>query len=550
MAANKLERELKRGSAELLILALLEERQRHGYEIGQLIASRSDGAINFHVTSLYPTLYRLEDRGLIEGRWVERAGQRRRRYYKLTRAGRTTLASQRGVWDNFFSALNRVAKITDGLPSEGSGATRIEARRDALMNWQSRIREAFDREPVDDDVVEELAQHAAATYAVRAGRGLRRARRPSDASSSRSTRGPRTPRCSAAGPKREPAIVPPAGRSRGARGRSRRTRATPGGCSAASRSTPRSSSRRWRSALPRRPCIGSVAYGVLLKPLPWADAPRLVRLYETRQGSTQRVTPMLTNATFRAWRESPSATLDAIEAWAGRRAVVAAKDNRTWSRSRGSRRACSTSSAERRSSDGCSSGRMRNRAGPRSRSCRTAFWQQRFGGAHGPARPDAAHRRHDVCDRRRHAGVLHVPGSCDARVASLCRRADGEQDLADAVVAAVPGDRPVAPRQHTGAGRRRGHVARTHGSFSRTGDHGGLRQRRPGRGLRRADAAGADARGPAGDPDPASPRCSCCWRRPPRTPPACSWRAPPPGGASSPSARRSARDAAGWCARR
>jgi PadR family transcriptional regulator len=107
-----LHNELKRGSAELLILALLEERQRHGYEIGQLIAHRSDGTISFHVTSLYPTLYRLEDRGLIEGRWVERAGQRRRRYYKLTRAGRQTLVSQRNVWENFFSALNRVARIT------------------------------------------------------------------------------------------------------------------------------------------------------------------------------------------------------------------------------------------------------------------------------------------------------------------------------------------------------------------------------------------------------------------------------------------------------
>lgn len=102
---------MKRGSAELLILALLEERRRHGYEIGQLIASRSDGAINFHVTSLYPTLYRLEDRGLIEGRWVERAGQRRRRYYKLTPAGRRVLKSQRDVWANFFAALSRVAKV-------------------------------------------------------------------------------------------------------------------------------------------------------------------------------------------------------------------------------------------------------------------------------------------------------------------------------------------------------------------------------------------------------------------------------------------------------
>jgi DNA-binding PadR family transcriptional regulator len=111
MASKKLERELKRGSAELLILALLEERQRHGYEIGQLIASRSLGTIAFHVTSLYPTLYRLEDRGLIDGRWVERAGQRRRRYYKLTKGGRETLASQRDVWQNFFAALTRVAKL-------------------------------------------------------------------------------------------------------------------------------------------------------------------------------------------------------------------------------------------------------------------------------------------------------------------------------------------------------------------------------------------------------------------------------------------------------
>src|SRR5205807_3088134 len=103
--------ELKRGSAEILILALLEQRQRHGYEIGRLIDERSDGAISFHVASLYPTLYRLEDKGLIEGRWVERAGQRRRRYYRLTAPGRKVLAQQRSVWDTFFGALDRVAGI-------------------------------------------------------------------------------------------------------------------------------------------------------------------------------------------------------------------------------------------------------------------------------------------------------------------------------------------------------------------------------------------------------------------------------------------------------
>ena len=111
MGTTPLERELKRGSAEILILALLEERQRHGYEIGRLIADRSQGAINFHVASLYPTLYRLEDRRLIEGRWVEKDGQRRRRYYRLTREGRAVLARQRGIWDSFFMALDRVARI-------------------------------------------------------------------------------------------------------------------------------------------------------------------------------------------------------------------------------------------------------------------------------------------------------------------------------------------------------------------------------------------------------------------------------------------------------
>ena len=103
--------EVKKGSAALLVLALVEERPRHGYEISKLIESRSSGALSFRVASLYPMLYRLEKRGWVEGRWVEKAGQRRRRYYKLTRAGRQTLVSQRGVWDTFFVALNRVAKI-------------------------------------------------------------------------------------------------------------------------------------------------------------------------------------------------------------------------------------------------------------------------------------------------------------------------------------------------------------------------------------------------------------------------------------------------------
>src|SRR5262245_5707169 len=111
MGMPTISRELKRGSTELLILALLEERDRHGYELAQLIEERSRGAISFHAASLYPSLYRMEDRDLIVGRWVEKAGQRRRRYYSLTKTGRKALASQRSVWDGFFDALNRVARI-------------------------------------------------------------------------------------------------------------------------------------------------------------------------------------------------------------------------------------------------------------------------------------------------------------------------------------------------------------------------------------------------------------------------------------------------------
>ena len=110
MEARVLDRELKKGSAELLILSLVEVRARHGYEISKLIESRSDGVLKFNVASLYPLLYRLEKRGWIQGRWVEKAGQRRRRYYKLTREGRKVLAAQRSGWEEFVAAINRIMR--------------------------------------------------------------------------------------------------------------------------------------------------------------------------------------------------------------------------------------------------------------------------------------------------------------------------------------------------------------------------------------------------------------------------------------------------------
>jgi PadR family transcriptional regulator PadR len=94
----------------MLILSLIEARPRHGYEISKLIEQRSAGVVRFHVASLYPLLYRLERRGWIQGRWVEKPDQRRRRYYRLTRQGRRVLASQLRGWREFVAGVNRITE--------------------------------------------------------------------------------------------------------------------------------------------------------------------------------------------------------------------------------------------------------------------------------------------------------------------------------------------------------------------------------------------------------------------------------------------------------
>ena len=102
---------LQKTSAEMVVLALLEERQRHGYELAKLIESRSEGRLEFHVASLYPMLYRLESRGWVEGRWVERPNERRKRFYRITPLGKKVLAMQRRSWRDFIETLDRVAQI-------------------------------------------------------------------------------------------------------------------------------------------------------------------------------------------------------------------------------------------------------------------------------------------------------------------------------------------------------------------------------------------------------------------------------------------------------
>ena len=106
--ARSLDRELKRGSADLIILALLDAEPRHGYDLSKLIHARSKGQLTFHIDSLYPMLYRLEERGWIKGAWVEKADERRRRYYRITARGRQVLAEQRRTFDSFVEAVRLV----------------------------------------------------------------------------------------------------------------------------------------------------------------------------------------------------------------------------------------------------------------------------------------------------------------------------------------------------------------------------------------------------------------------------------------------------------
>ena len=103
--------EAKKGSAELVILAIIEHESHYGYQIAKLIEQRSGGDLTFTLASLYATLYRMEDRGWIGARWIERVGQRRRCHYRITEAGRRVLAQQRAEWGRFFAALGQVAGV-------------------------------------------------------------------------------------------------------------------------------------------------------------------------------------------------------------------------------------------------------------------------------------------------------------------------------------------------------------------------------------------------------------------------------------------------------
>jgi PadR family transcriptional regulator, regulatory protein PadR len=104
---------IKRGTAELAILSVLEAGELHGYEIARRIERQTDGKLRFTLASLYPLLYRMEKRGWVRGEWRASGTGRRRRCYRLTSAGKKKLAPLRAEWAELFQALRQLEKVAD-----------------------------------------------------------------------------------------------------------------------------------------------------------------------------------------------------------------------------------------------------------------------------------------------------------------------------------------------------------------------------------------------------------------------------------------------------
>ena len=104
--------QLKRGTAELAVLSVLEAGPLHGYEIGRTIEEGSGGTLRYTLAALYPLLYRMENRGWLRGVWETGENGKRRRCYRLLPRGRKMLKPMRAEWADLFRALQRVAKVS------------------------------------------------------------------------------------------------------------------------------------------------------------------------------------------------------------------------------------------------------------------------------------------------------------------------------------------------------------------------------------------------------------------------------------------------------
>jgi PadR family transcriptional regulator, regulatory protein PadR len=105
--------DLLQGTLDLLILKTLNGGPMHGYKIAQTIRDLSDAILRVEEGSLYPALYRLEQKGLIESEWGVSDNNRQARFYKLTRKGRREMEAEAASWDRLSAAVSRVLKAIE-----------------------------------------------------------------------------------------------------------------------------------------------------------------------------------------------------------------------------------------------------------------------------------------------------------------------------------------------------------------------------------------------------------------------------------------------------
>lgn len=103
-----MDRELKRGTLEMLLLKLLSEREMYGYEIITALEERSGGRLEVKDGTLYPVLYRLEEAGLAEPRWQTQERGAPRKYYRITAAGTAELERLTTEWRDFIDTVSEV----------------------------------------------------------------------------------------------------------------------------------------------------------------------------------------------------------------------------------------------------------------------------------------------------------------------------------------------------------------------------------------------------------------------------------------------------------
>lgn len=108
MATDK--SELLQGTLDMLILKVLQQGSEHGYGISVLIRQISKEALQVEQGSLYPALYRLEERGWIDSKWGVSENNRKAKFYSLTAKGRKQLAAETSNWERLSDAINLVLK--------------------------------------------------------------------------------------------------------------------------------------------------------------------------------------------------------------------------------------------------------------------------------------------------------------------------------------------------------------------------------------------------------------------------------------------------------